>query len=771
MPLLLPWMLASLALAPLRPPYPHGHVRSLRTATKASSQGVTTRVSPHIIEEETVELVRQYKLEVSLDAAGSKGKSAVQREACAAIVGAFRGTNGGGGSSGSRGGSSIPTSSSPWHEAASRVTAVLPSGAGKTVVALRVAEALQAQLILVLVPSLELASQSYRDWERWRAAPGHLDGWAPLAVCSSTSVPRAELPRTTDATEVATFLHSEDGDGGARPSVLFCTYHSAARVSEALARTGRSVDLLICDEAHRTTGLTKKRDAQPLSDAFLPASRRLFLTATPKLIGDKRDADGALLAAGSMDDERLFGRVAYRLGYAEAIARGVVSPLKLVFLDKADSYARHVGKSVALGRGDRIAIDAEVDAPRDLVELSVMMLDCRERYGVRTAFAFSASNRRAADLESVADRTLSSRGFAVGRVSGSMPAPERERRLAPLREAPLPPEAKAGSEVEEASEILAGAATRLITNCRVLAEGVDLPAVDLVVFADAKHSHVDILQCMGRASRVAAGKDYGYVLVPVSEEAADGGGGAAHATAVSVLRAYAEQDTEFAEALRALVSGEARTGRPLAQAEWPEALRRVVELPDASMPVQQMVAERMVSTVARVLTGRWERMYGLLVAYHEREGTANVPKMHVEEGERLGLWLQKQRTRFKARSWSEAERKTKTASALSDAEVGRLEALGVSWDVQAEQWERMYGLLAAYHEREGTANVPQRHVEEGERLGRWLHTQRTRFKARSWREAERKTKTKASALSDAEVSRLEALGVSWALRAGQPRPL
>ena len=75
-------------------------------------------------------------------------------------------------------------------EAATRVTAVLPSGAGKTVLAMRVAEALQAELTLVLVPSIELVSQSYRDWERWRAAPGHLDGWSPLVVCSSTSVPK-----------------------------------------------------------------------------------------------------------------------------------------------------------------------------------------------------------------------------------------------------------------------------------------------------------------------------------------------------------------------------------------------------------------------------------------------------------------------------------------------------------------------------------------------------------------------------------------------------
>ena len=123
--------------------------------------------------------------------------------------------------------------------------------------------------------------------------------------------------------------------------------------------------------------------------------------------------------------------------------------------------------------------------------------------------------------------------------------------------------------------------------------------------------------------------------------------------------------------------------------------------------------------------------------------------------------LQSQRTRYKARSWSEAERKGKAkVSALSDEEVERLEALGVSWDPLAAQWERMYGLLAAYREREGHANVPDSHMEDGERLGGWVREQRKRYKARSWSEAERKGK-RLSALSDEEVERLEALGVLW----------
>ena len=327
---------------------------------------------------------------------------------------------------------------------------------------------------------------------------------------------------------------------------------------------------------------------------------------------------------------------------------------------------------------------------------------------------------------------------------------------------------------------------------------------------------------MGRASRLAD-KEYGYVLVPVSE--AEGG---SFETAVSVVRAYAEQDEEFREGLSSLVSEEARMGAPVDPADWPEPLRRVLVLPDDALPMQRVVAERMVATVARTLVDRWERMYGLLRAYrereghanvprqhlegdellgswlsqqraafkagrlpsaraqrlealgvawdvladkwermygllcafYEREGHANVPKRHKEEGEGLGQWLQKQRTRYAARDMSEAERKAKKVSVMSDEEVRRLEALGVVWDVTAEQWERMYGLLRAYRKREGHANVPAQHKEEGEVLGVWLRTQRKRYAARDMREAERKAK-KMGAMSDEEVRRMEAVGVVW----------
>ena len=234
----------------------------------------------------------------------------------------------------------------------------------------------------------------------------------------------------------------------------------------------------ICDEAHRCAGRSTKRDAQPLSDGFLRASRRLFLTATPRLLGAKRDKEGELLATASMDDQALFGRVAYRLAYSDAVARRLVAPLKLVFLDLTklvEEYGLAPQPASSLVALD----DAEGGggvASRELAELSAALLDCHRQHGVRTAFAFCANNARAAELERVARSSLAAHGVALGRVSGRMSAPARARVLDPVRRAassPLPAEPGNGSMA-------------IVTNCRVLGEGVDLPAVDLVVFADAK---------------------------------------------------------------------------------------------------------------------------------------------------------------------------------------------------------------------------------------------------------------------------------------------
>jgi predicted helicase len=169
------------------------------------------------------------------------------------------------------------------------------------------------------------------------------------------------VARTLQPAEITAFLQGAESEGDAvtvagpprgelsassrappPARVVFVTYHSAAKVAEALQRSGQRLDLLICDEAHVTAGHASKRDALALDDGRMPATKRLFLTATPRLFqrqGAAAEGDDVELAA-SMDDVASYGEVVYRLAHGEAVRRGVVAPLKLLFLNVTEARAR-----------------------------------------------------------------------------------------------------------------------------------------------------------------------------------------------------------------------------------------------------------------------------------------------------------------------------------------------------------------------------------------------------------------------------------------------
>ena len=394
-----------------------------------------------------------------------------------------------------------------------------------------------------------------------------------------------------------------------------------------------------------------------------------------------------------MDDASLYGPVAYRLPRGEAVARGLVVPLQLVFVDASDAYEEIGRRMPSL----RVLLDglggprAEAQSvSREHAEQVLAIWDCHRRHGTDTAFTFHSSNARAMRFQEAAASVLAAvaslegdggAGFLTGRVHGGMPVSHRQEVLHTVG-------ARDGR-------------LKVISNCRVLGEGVDVPAVDMVVFVDAKSSHVDILQSMARASRVSPGKTRGLVLVMAGEGALE----------IDVLRAFAESDEELREAFDLMAREQARTGRTMRVDELPPAVLRLwggngVEL------------ERMVgwlSTSVRDLAGPWERKHGLLLAYKAREGHCDVPNQHQEQGDALGGWLARQRTAYK-RGTLEARR------------AAALDAAGVVWDVLGAAWERRHGLLLEFKAREEHCDVPQKHEEQGDALGEWLARQRAAYK-------------------------------------------
>ncbi|WP_196485325.1 DEAD/DEAH box helicase [Propionibacterium freudenreichii] len=410
-------------------------------------------------------------------------------------------------------------------------------GTGKTFTSLRLAEQMCAQAgghlkVLFLAPSISLVSQTLREWMGQSQTLIR-----PFVVCSDTKAGRQaeditthDIPLpTTDATRLAEGLAGV-GRRGRAMTVVFSTYQSIDVVAAAQRESAEQFDLVLCDEAHRTTGVTLSGDTSESSfvkvhdNSFLPAGKRLYMTATPRVYGEgvKQKADEASAVLTSMDDEAVFGPEFWRLGFGQAVEENLLSDYKvMVLVVENDAIAEPLQESLA-GAGAELSLDdmaklvgcwnglAKRTADQDFGPDPVPM-----KRAVAFLSSIKASRRFAEALPQAVD-TLTAReqdsgeqdsggqGGAVEpvcsarHVDGTMNALQRSEALAWLK-APIP-----------------DGETRVVSNARCLAEGVDVPALDAVLFLHPRNSMVDVIQSVGRVMRKAPGKDFGYVILPVA---------------------------------------------------------------------------------------------------------------------------------------------------------------------------------------------------------------------------------------------------------------
>ena len=417
---------------------------------------------------------------------------------------------------------------------------IMACGTGKTFTALKIAERLAAEnggsaRILFAVPSISLLSQTLREW----SAQTPLDLRA-FAVCSDTKVSRAAedinvhdvaIPVTTSPEKLADEMaHRKRAKG---LTVVFTTYQSLPVVAEAQRLGVERFDLVICDEAHRTTGVTlfgtDESNFVRVHDAdYLRSDRRLYMTATPRIFDEnvKAKAEEHSAELTSMDDESVYGPEFHRLSFGEAVDRGlltdykvlvltvdeelVAAPLQKQFaggsgelrLDDAtkivgcwNGLAKRAGRSPdgsGFGAGERpmrraVAFAKDIAASKQVAELFPRVVDAYRDLLTDSENDGAEVNTTNLDLR-----------CAVRHVDGTFNALERNRELQWLK-APIP-------EGE----------CRILSNARCLSEGVDVPALDAVLFLHPRNSVVDVVQSVGRVMRRAKDKDYGYIVLPVA---------------------------------------------------------------------------------------------------------------------------------------------------------------------------------------------------------------------------------------------------------------
>ena len=418
---------------------------------------------------------------------------------------------------------------------------IMACGTGKTYNALRIAEnETNGQgLILFLVPSIALLGQTLREWTGFAKKPIN-----PICVCSDPEVSRKKtknddgdsfsvvdlaLPASTDVKDIVHQFHHIRENGHKGMTVVFSTYQSIEIISKAQEVLAKEVDnfnefdLVICDEAHRTTGVTISGEDESTftkvhDNDFIKAKKRLYMTATPRLYSDdaKSKAAQAEAVLCSMDDVSMYGQEIYRISFGEAVEKDLLTDYKVLILTLSDKDVPPAVQNMIADRDSEINTD---DASKLIGCINALSKQILGDHGIikdsdpepmRRAVAFCQSiavskkitstfnNATDAYLNSLpGDKKLQMVSVNSMHIDGTMSAPQRDELLGWLKRDPQDGEC------------------RVLTNVRCLSEGVDVPSLDAVMFLSARNSQVDVVQSVGRVMRKASGKKYGYIIIPV----------------------------------------------------------------------------------------------------------------------------------------------------------------------------------------------------------------------------------------------------------------
>ena len=426
---------------------------------------------------------------------------------------------------------------------------IMACGTGKTFTSLRIAEHLagKGKRVLFLVPSLSLLSQTLREWTQ--------DADLPLrnfAVCSDSEVGKYKkdddraivrtsdlnYPATTNAKslyQAASVLHDAE-----HMTVVYSTYHSIDVIHQAQAQYGLpEFDLIICDEAHRTTGATFDGDDESAfvrihDSGYIKGAKRLYMTATPRIYGETaKTTEGVVLY--SMDDETHYGKEFFVLTFSQAVSDGLLVDYKVIVLAIEESHIQRRIQNLLTDGNNELKVD---DAAK-----IVGCWKALSKYGLsgEEGALYNPMRRAVAFCQVIEKEYKGSKHKVSSKLIAEMfqaviEEYQQAERTALLKQNPdlkLPPQLTMTCQAEhvdggmnagekesrlqwlKAPEGLPENTCRILSNVRCLSEGVDVPALDAVLFLTPRNSQVDVVQSVGRVMRRAEGKQQGYVILPV----------------------------------------------------------------------------------------------------------------------------------------------------------------------------------------------------------------------------------------------------------------
>ncbi|WP_162002661.1 DEAD/DEAH box helicase [Streptomyces sp. CB01881] len=637
-----------------------------------------------------------------------------------------------------------------------RATIVAATGSGKTLIAAGCARRLAARgRVLVLVPTIELLEQTAASW----SLKGGRQGLA-VAACSRAEAlesaeagGRVEAQVTTQAPRIADLVVKEKAGG---PVTVYATYASLERIVAAHKDFGLPAwDLVVIDEAHRTAGSEGKAWAAVHNDTDVPALRRLYFTATPKIADDTKAKAGLadltgegegqeLPALCSMDDPAVYGETVFTWTLGQGIEHGYLADYRVLVPVVTDEDLRDLLNLPAV---------ADLRSQRSNEELLRLALQV-------------AVLRAVADLElrrviTFHSRVAAAREFAatMTATAGLLPDKDRPERVTALavagsdrlkdrRAAFATFSASTGERPGEEGEECC-----IICNSRLLNEGIDVAAVDAIVFADPKSSVIDVVQAVGRALRQSyrQGK-VSWVIIPVylptpevgddtmatdpakvrdagetvKAEADDEIEASAFRTIWRVLRALAAHDARVVGRITELRTKRVGEKDDITESQAGEEAGEATG--DAEQPVPESPVEwlrinarkhaaQILQTVKlRAFNPRateWQRMFALAQAFRTRHGHLDASDKNVDAD--LVSWLDRQRY-------------LNGAGLLAPVRVNELDRLDMIWDKHAHSWERGFAHARAWAGIHGHLAIPAAEKLDGHGVGSWMGRQRKNAK-------------------------------------------
>ena len=563
-----------------------------------------------------------------------------------------------------------------------------PCGSGKSLTGYWIAQKLNAKTILLVVPSLALVRQTLNTWTREAIANKIEMDW--IAVCSDDDVKNSDDPLmkkvdlgidvSTDPKVICNFfLRKSKGS-----KFLITTYQSGHAVSEGIKKSGKTFELGVFDEAHKTVGQKDKKFAHLLFDKNLTIEKRVFMTATERQF--RGNSDEYL----SMESELIYGQTIDELSFKSAIEakEPLLSDYKIVtsFVTTKEIEQIISTNNFIKSNGKNWTVEGDASTVAAMISLRKLIKTKKIKHIV----SFHKSIKRSKDFKDInSELTKVSKNFeklSTFHVSGKNSTGER------------------AAEIQRFID----AEPSLITNARCLTEGVDVPSIDAVLFADPKQSKIDIVQAAGRALRRFDGKDFGYIIIPIIiDEQLGFSENEAFDQIIAVISSLAMSDERIIDEYKAIANGSS-VENPIVETDVPEIMR--VDLKEFISKIEIRVWDR--------LSFGWIRGIMYLKEFVEEHGHSKVPARYkTKDAFFLGKWISHRRSDYKNKQ-------------LTKKRIQELEAIeGWAWDPLEKDFKDATEKLKVFAEKYGHARVNVTFKDkDGFRLGYWVATRRGEYK-------------------------------------------